>query len=338
MESVYKVAGISRQGHYKAVRRMEDTRVARDGLLRAVRAARLLHPRMGARPLYRLLGVRGMGINRFERLLSESGLSIRSKRSRLKTSNGHLCREKTQNRINGLEITSVNRVWASDITYFMQGDAVFYIFMVMDIYSRRILGADIFRDMSGDNAVKVLKAALGIRGIAHYGGTLIHHSDRGSQYMSVAYRQLLSRRGIKLSTAENSLQNAYAERINGTIKNDYLQFFHTGNIRALRKHLTRSVALYNSQRPHSALRYTTPEAFEESGVQTCLKLHDFYPVDEFFSGMCLQNGCPDQKQALLRKSAIPMEQGHACAPAEPLSASLAHDKGNNEHNVIIKKL
>jgi transposase InsO family protein len=343
MENVYQEAGISRQGHHRAVHSQQAKSIQRDDLLHRVRQARLLHPRMGARPLYRLLDIQGIGINRFERLLSASGMSVKRRRNKIKTSDGYLCREKASNKTNGLEITGINRLWVGDITYFSVGSEVFYIFMLMDVYSRRILGANIFMEMTAVNAVKVLKSALSVRGIARYDGTLIHHSDRGSQYMSNAYRQLLSDRGIELSTAENSLQNAYAERINGTIKNDYMQFFHTTNLRELRRHLSCSVKLYNSQRPHSSLGYLTPVAFEETATKTPMKLYDFHLVDEFFSGICHQNGCPcqNQKQDLLRDPAIPVGQGYSsngCAPAEPISASPWRNKINGDHNIISKKL
>ena len=225
-------------------------------VLGLVRQARLSHPRMGSRPLYKMLNISGMGINQFERLLSEEGLCIKRKRNRSKTTDGHLFKGKIMNLTNGKVLDGINQLWVSDITYFQRGNKNFYIILMMDVYSRVIIGAGIYTDMFSDNNILVLKASLRERGIKNYDGSLIHHSDKGSQFMSKAYRELLKKYGIELSVAENSLQNAYAERLNGIIKNDYLEFFHTEDLSQLRRHLNRSVWLYNNQRPHSALKYT----------------------------------------------------------------------------------
>ena len=348
MEQVYSISGISRQGHSQSRRRasVKSTRNAR--VLQAVRQARLSHSRMGSRPLYKMLHIEGMGINQFERLLSAEGLGIKRKRNQCKTTDGHLFKGQLANKLNGKVLDGINQVWVSDITYFVAGGQVFYIVMIMDVYSRRILGAEIYPDMFAQNNLSVLKASLKQRGIAHYAGNLIHHSDKGSQYMSTAYKKMLICRGIELSVAENSLQNAYAERLNGIVKNDYLQFFDTGNFTQLRKHLTRSVWLYNHQRPHSSLNYMSPIAFESSlkkGEAKKMTLYDFNNnkvTVEFFSGICNQNGCPlKEKQAPLKEPAIPVEQRYSsssCSPAEPLSASRCQYKNSSNLNFNIKKL
>jgi len=265
MESVYEYCGVSRQGHHKAKRLAHHKTLVRADVLRQVREARLSHPRMGSRSLYKMLNISSIGINQFECILSEEGLGIKRNRNRCKTTDGHLFKGRATNRINGKELDNVNQLWVSDITYFQRSDKVFYVILIMDVYSRMILGADIYPDMFSDNNLIVLRSSLKQRGIKDYNGKLIHHSDRGSQYMSNAYREMLQKYGIELSVAENSLQNAYAERLNGIIKNDYLQFFHTEDRSQLRKHLKRSVWLYNHQRPHSALTHFAATLFEKSG-------------------------------------------------------------------------
>ena len=270
VQAKYKYCGISRQCHHtctvyevrgKAKKLACGKDLVRVEVLGLVRQARLSHPRMGSRPLYKMLNVSGMGINKFERLLSEEGLGIKRKRNRSKTTDGHLFKGKIKNLINGKVLDDINQLWVSDITYFQRGDKNFYIILIMDVYSRVIIGYGIYTDMFSDNntctvyevrGILVLKASLRKRGIKNYGGALIHHSDKGSQFMSKAYRELLGKYGIVLSVAENSLQNAYAERLNGT----RLEFFHTEDLSQLRRHLNRSVWLYNNQRPHSALKYT----------------------------------------------------------------------------------
>lgn len=337
MQQVYSLIGISRQGHSQSRVRALTKSIRNEQVLKAVHQARLSHPRMGSRTLHKMLQIKEMGINQFERMLAAEGLGIKRKRNQCKTTDGHLFKGQLANKVNGKELDGINQLWVSDITYFLTGEKVFYIVMIMDVYSRRILGANIYPDMFAGNNLSVLKASLKQRGISHYDGKLIHHSDRGSQYMSTKYKEMLIRYGIELSVAENSLQNAYAERINGTVKNDYLQFFHTENLFQLRRHLTRSVWLYNHQRPHSSLNDMTPVAYESSlkeGESKKMTLYDFTKVGvEFFSGICNQNGCPlKEKQALSKEPAIPVGQGYSlsgCSPAEPLSASRCQYKNSN---------
>ena len=356
MELVYECCGISRQGHHKAKRLAHHKSSIREDVLRRVREARLSHPRMGSRPLYKMLNISGIGVNQFERILSEEGLGIKRNRNRCKTTDGHLFKGKSTNRINGKELDDVNQLWVSDtayfvhstsITYFQRSDKVFYIILIMDVYSRMILGADIYTDMFSDNNLAVLRSSLKQRGIKGYDGKLTHHSDRGSQYMSNAYREILKKHGIELSAAENSLQNAYAERLNGIIKNDYLRFFHAEDITRLQRHLKRSVWLYNHQRPHSALKYMTPVAYEDylkNGAHEKMTLYDFSTkfVDEFFSGIDNQNDYSlIKKQAPNLEPVIPVGQRYSfvgCSPAEPSSASLCQPKSSNNLKNDQKKL
>jgi transposase InsO family protein len=339
MEAIYEYCGISRQGHHQAKKLSHHKNLVREDVLRQVRQARLSHPRMGSRPLHKMLGISDIGINQFERLLSAEGLCIKRRRNRCKTTDGHLFKGKVTNLINGKVLDEVNQLWVSDITYFQRSDKVFYIILLMDVYSRMILGSGIYTDMFSDNNLLVLRSCLKQRGIKDYGGNLIHHSDKGSQYMSKAYKEMLKKHGIELSVAENSLQNAYAERLNGIIKNDYLQFFHTEDLPQLRRHLKRSVWLYNHKRPHSALKYMTPVEYEDylkNGEHEKMTLYDFSPkiVDEFFSGIGNRNDSASmiKKQTLNLEPVIPVGQRYSfvgCSPAEPSSASLCQCKSSN---------
>jgi transposase InsO family protein len=337
MESIYKVSGISRQGYFQARQREATKHEETAMILTKVRHARLSHPRMGSRPLHKMLKIESMGINKFERMLSEEGLGIKRKKNRYKTTDGYKYKKRIVNLLNGKIIKNINEVWVSDITYFQVNSMHFYIIMILDVYSRKILSCGIYENMSADNNLKVLKSALKSRGIANYNNQLIHHSDKGSQYMSNAYKSILLKHGIQISAAENSLQNAYAERINGTIKNDYLYFHSTENLKVLRKHLKRCVELYNNERPHSQLNYLTPNQFEESlkvNSGKPMKLHDFtqVPVLEFFEGI-QQSEYFNEKGS--EEPSFPTVQSYSskgCSPAEPFSASLCNTK------VVINKI
>ena len=335
MEKVYEVAGISRQGHHASLKRIASKAGTIDSILSQVRKTRLSHPNMGSRPLYKKLNIEGIGINKFEKLLKAEGLGIERKRNKHKTTDGSKYKGNDANLLNGKEVNSVNQVWVTDITYFQVNNETFYIIIIMDVYSRIILGCSVFKNMPKENNIAVLKQALKVRKQSSYNHTLIHHSDKGSQYTSIGYKEILLKYKIKMSLAKNSLENGYAERINSTIKNDYLVFHATEDLKQLRKNLKHCVWLYNHERPHSSLNYLTPVQFEqwlstqENGIGETMTLYDFtqennYTV-EFFEGI----GQPKNQ------SASPNEKGSeepdfltvqdyslkGCSPAEPFSAS-----------------
>lgn len=134
--------------------------------------------------------------------------------------------------------------------------------------------------MFADNNLKALKMALRMRRQKHF-NELVHHSDKGSQYGSKAYLDKLSDAGIKVSMAGNSLENAYAERINGIIKNEYLVHENINSLKQLKNKLKQVVKLYNEKRPHIELGYLSPINFEKKIIdlpepgRPKLKLYDF---------------------------------------------------------------
>lgn len=105
--------------------------------------------------------------------------------------------------------------------------------------------------------------AFKTRRMAHFKSQLIHHSDRGGQYVSDEYVKLLTEAEIQISMCNQVYENAHVERINGTIKNQYLIHRNITNYEQLVKELDRSVIIYNTKRPHSSLGNLTPCAFEQ---------------------------------------------------------------------------
>lgn len=214
----------------------------------------------------------------------------------------------------------------------------------MGVYSRKILGCQVYENMLALNNIEVLKQALKNRREPKYQFKLIHHSDKGSQYMSHQYRDLLEQHEIKISVAGNSLENGYAERINSTIKNDYLNFHATENLKQLRKCLKYCVWLYNEERPHSSLNYLSPVEFENmlsgksDNIGEDMMLYDFtkeYTI-EFFEGMELsKNGLRSYKEKGSEEPHFSTVQDYSlngCSPAEPFSASSCNVK------VVINKV
>jgi putative transposase len=155
----------------------------------------------------------------------------------------------------------VNQVWVGDITYVpLTGGDFLYLAMLMDLYSRRIVGWDLQDHMRESLVLAALRAAIGRR---RPQPGLIHHTDRGGQYAGAEYRRMLARAGMpqSMSRAENCYDNAFMESCFGTIKTE-LEMEPYPSEHAARKELPDYIRYYNTRRRHSALGYLTPEAYE----------------------------------------------------------------------------
>jgi len=264
MEQLYEVAEISRQGYHKQVQRHEQKALIYNRIKELVVELREDHPRIGARKLFVMMNLQGkIGVNKFERFLSEEGLGIKVKRSAQRTTNSAHPFYKYNNLVDGIKLTGVNQVWVSDITYFMTGENVYYIVFIQDVYSRRILGYSVSDNMLHQNNVKVLQDSIALRKGEDL-SKLIHHSDKGSQYCSTNYINILKENKILISMSGSSIENPYVERLNGIIKNDYLyprKKVH--DLKSLKKEMEIVVQLYNKNRPHSKLGNLSPIQFEK---------------------------------------------------------------------------
>lgn len=266
IEMLYIVAGIKRQDYFRQQNRQIKQTFIETRTIEMVQTIRERHPAMGARPMFHALKITSMGINRFERLISESGLGIEKKKLWIKTTNSNHNYFKYSNLTNGLELNWINQLWVSDITYWTDGQRHFYLLFIMDVYSRRILGYTASQNMYAVNNLKALELSFQIRQMNWF-EQLLHHSDKGSQYCSLDYVKALQMANIAISMAGNSLENPYAERLNGIIKNDYLRYFDTSSFAKLSKALDRAVWLYNNEKPHSELDYLSPVNFEKMVIQ-----------------------------------------------------------------------
>jgi len=232
-------------------------------ILSFVRMVRRRHPRMGTRkilvkirPMLVQEGIR-IGRDRLFDLLRSEGLLVDRRRSGRKTTRGGYVG--VPNLLEGIEIKGADRVWVADITYLeMRRGGYRYLFLVMDLYSRKVVGWSLGRTLEWVHALRALREAVrrargGVEG-------LIHHSDHGSQYRSRGYVEYLERNGIRSSMGRvgNAYDNAYAERVIGTLKREYglgEVFIGEGE---MRKAVREAVELYNRDRPHEALGYATP--------------------------------------------------------------------------------
>ena len=155
----------------------------------------------------------------------------------------------------------INQLWVGDITYVpLVGGEFLYLAMLMDRFSRRIVGWDLQDHMREPLVLAALRAAIALR---QPPPGLIHHTDRGGQYAGVQYRKLLARAGMSqsMSRADNCYDNAFMESCFGTLKTE-LEMEAYPNAHVARKEIPDYLRYYNTRRRHSALDYLTPEAYE----------------------------------------------------------------------------
>jgi transposase InsO family protein len=202
-----------------------------------------------------------MGRDRFEAFCKEEGFMVELKRNFRRTTNS-LGVTRFPNLIQGLELTGVNQVWVSDITYYEMDERFYYLTFIMDLFSRKILGySDSDNLLTDSTTIPALTMAIRTRHGQDLAG-LIFHSDGGGQYYSKEFLKITKQYQIRNSMCESVYENPNAERLNRTIKNNYLYPYAPKNRTELKKMLKRAIDMYNNQKPHRALKGLTPMKFE----------------------------------------------------------------------------
>jgi len=267
MKTVSEILGCSKQAasHYRRRHQTENHRAkaqrAFTEALPGIAAIRKENPCMGCRAMYGLLRPEGLGRDVFEELGFAHGLRIPRKRSVIRTTYS----DKSVARINiiaGMEVTGVNQVWQADITYVFRRGTVWYLSVIIDVYSRRIVGHSLARTMHAAHTVHALSEALVSRGITHR-SYLIINTDPGTQYTANSFFDLITEYRMYHSYASNALENAYVERVHGTLKNQYFDAIAAGTDAEFAAGVARAIEVYNTKRPHSSLqRKRSPAKFE----------------------------------------------------------------------------
>lgn len=260
MRDVYAIAGISRQGHHQWLHGQALSTLIETALLEEVTYLRKEHPRLGARKLHDLLKPE-MGRDRFEALVLGNGHRVRRVHNYCRTTYAHPS-IRYPNLIQGLVVRAINQLWVSDITYVPFEGKFFYVTLITDVYSRMIVGAVASRTLAAEANVRCLRQAIAFRGRRVPAG-LIHHSDRGSQYVYENYVELLNQHSARISMGNKAWENAHAERVNGILKNEYLLPLGIRSFEHLVSSLHRDVKKINEVRPNGPLPgRMTPYAFE----------------------------------------------------------------------------
>jgi putative transposase len=262
MKILCQMVGISKQALHQHRDAVAVRRIQADSLIGQADEIRAVHPKMGCRKLYQMLKPEHIGRDKCEALLLREGFKVRYSPNYRRTTYSQY-KERYPNLIQGLELTGVNQVWQTDITYFYVNERHYYLTFIIDVYSRKIVGYHAADHMRAEANIAALQMALASRKGQDM-SKLIHHSDRGGQYIDKEYLKILKDNGIKISMCEYAYQNAYTERVNGVIKNEYLKHKTISSYEQLTKQLKCVIRLYNEHRPHgNLLNKLTPVYFEE---------------------------------------------------------------------------
>jgi transposase InsO family protein len=253
---LYAVAEVTKQGfsQYRERQRIFDANI--EVLISEVDHLRSEHPGCGLEKMYDTLKPDFIGRDRFIELFMDLGYRVRRYKNYHRTT--YSTKRYYPNLIKGYVVNAPSTIWQSDITYIRLGEKFYYAVFILDVYTRKIVGYQVSSHMRATANVAALKMAF-----KENRPPLIHHSDRGSQYVYEDYLGMLKEQECRISMGLTAQDNAYAERINQTIKDEYLMYWKPSTYEQLTRDVTRAVNNYNTKRIHENLSKMTPLMFEE---------------------------------------------------------------------------
>ena len=266
--------GISRQAIYQSRNRLTKREQELLKVKHLVVTTRMKMPRLGARKLYYLVKEQLLELNiklgrdaLFDYLRREN-LLIFPKKNYIKTTNSKHWMRKHPNLLKDKVINGPEQVFVSDITYIKSKERTHYLSLVTDAYSRKIMGYKFSDDMRAEHMVDAFKNAVGNRKLDT---PVIHHSDRGLQYCSEEFQNVLKQNNGIASMTDGYIcyQNALAERMNGILKQEFL-IHKCNNGKELSKLINESIDVYNQNRPHLSLKMKTPNFVHEKTEEDIL--------------------------------------------------------------------
>lgn len=257
MNKLYKEIGISKQAVSQYARRQKVFDYNVHNLIVEAEELRKEHPGCGVEKMYNTLQPDFIGRDNFIDLFMSLGFRIKRNKNYRRTT--FASRVNYPNLIKGMEVSRPSTIWQSDITYIYCDNKFYYAVFIIDVYTKKIVGHQLTNHMRASANVKALKMAL-----KNNKAPLVHHSDRGSQYTSIEYLELLKHNEVQISMALSAQDNAYAERINKTIKEEYIDYWNPKNYEQLKKMIDKAVSQYNNKRPHNYIGKLSPINFEDN--------------------------------------------------------------------------
>ena len=263
IETICDAFALKRDAYYKFKKRFVIQKKIEAQVVKLVNKSRRTLPREGTRKLMKSLKNEfqnnnlKIGRDQLFRILRENDLLVRRKKYASRTTNSYHRFYKYNNIIKDLEINRSNQVWVSDITYIRTINGFCYLALITDMYSRKIVGYDLSDSLELNGCVRALNKAIyqakNTKGI-------IHHSDRGIQYCSNQYTQILKRKKMEISMTEENhcYENAMAERVNGILKDEFYLDQTFTSMNQAKTATKNAIKLYNNKRLHLSLDYKTP--------------------------------------------------------------------------------
>lgn len=265
LRDVCEAAGISRSSYYRRWQRRKpnDERMALQDRLQALA---LKYRFYGYRPVTKLLKREGWVVNhkRVLRLMREDNLLSLRRRKYVVTTQSDPHRDVYPNLARRMQVCGLDQLWVADITYVRLRTEFIYVAVILDVYSRRVVGWAIGRQINSTLAQRALQKAIQQR---QPPAGLVHHSDRGWQYACHDYTALLRNRGIQpsMSRAGNPWDNAFAESFMKTLKTEEVDGRRYHNLAEASASIETFIDdFYNQERLHSALGYQSPVEYEGS--------------------------------------------------------------------------
>lgn len=264
-----RLAAVSRASYYRHCGPQPPDDEEESRLRDAIQRITLENRHYGYRRVTHALRAQGWNVNhkRVARLMRlDNLLAIRKRRFAPVTTASKHDLEVSINVARRLTPTAINQLWVADITYVRLGRIDVLLAVVMDAFSRKVVGWNLDRSLATALPLQALRSAIASRRPAP---GLIHHSDRGVQYASAAYVDTLLKHGMipSMSRPGNPYDNAKCERFMKTLKQEEIRCFEYHDIKDLRSNLNRFFdTYYNAKRLHSALGYLSPDSFEQNAV------------------------------------------------------------------------
>lgn len=264
--SICRALGFSRASYYRVDQPQSDSDLElRDQIL----IVALEWPSYGYRRITAELRRRGVAVNHKHvlRLMREDNLLCLRKKRFISTTDSNHSLPVYPNLVPGLVLTARDQLWIADITYIRLLREFIYLAVILDAWSRRCIGWALEPYLEAELAIEALRKALCSRQIEP---GLVHHSDRGVQYASLAYTELLTQHQIRISMSRrgNAYDNAKAESFIKTLKYEEVYLCEYEDIADARRCIGYFIeSVYNQKRLHSALGYRPPVEFEQLGIQ-----------------------------------------------------------------------
>jgi transposase InsO family protein len=282
MEEFYASCGVTRQAVHQYRRRHEAEQVMMveiEVLIMDYRANK--DRRAGSRSLFYNLDIKsrfGIGVSKFERLMSQYELTLAPLRLRVVTTKSCLQSWNYKNLIYGLDYSDINELVVGDLTYVQLGRHRYYLFCLTDVYSARIVGYSFYKRMRSEEARLALHRWIALRG-ADAVAQCIHHTDGGTQYFSGKYIGDTKTYKLRVSVARSCLDNGHAEQRNGFIKQHLLPLIRYTEEPRVYKEVDRILNAYNVERQQQNLGWRSPVEYEQALEQGLIdrevkRMHD----------------------------------------------------------------